>query len=665
MADPTDNIPKRPAQAVVLLSLGVTVAMALTLHRLSNVLPPGRWWDALTGLANDIPSLVFADVAMPRLVASWLAGAGLSVAGLLFQQALRNPLAEAGTLGVSSGAWLALVAATLFAPALLDASQEAVALAGAAAGAAIVFAIARRVAFAPLRLILSGLTVNLFFASAAAVLALLNHEQIGTLFIWQTGSLVQNGWGSVGFLVPRLALGLILAVSLCRPLAMLALDDGHARSLGIPIFWFRIAALAVAVAIGAVVTSALGVVSFVGLAAPHLARAAGVRALPRLLIATPLLGALMLWVVDALVQANPFFNSEISTGSANALIGSPLLLWMLSRSRIREAATISPTTETRRCKRPAWVLAGLSMLLLGALLLAATIGATGESWGWSPPWGNAALLTLRLPRIAAAGAAGASLAVAGMLLQRITGNAMASPELIGASSGAALGIILLLLLKPDFSQWQMLAAGSLGALAALLACFALNRASDFAPIRLLLTGAALTTICTALASVLLTSGDPRQLVLMTWLSGSTYRVDASMAAIATISMVVVVTLAPLFSRWLAILSLGETLPASLGLSIMRSRLAVLALAAGASATATLVVGPLSYVGLMAPQMARMTGLQRPAHQLLGSAAIGASILIAADWLGRNLFFPYQIPAGLLAAFIGGPILLTLLARRTA
>ncbi len=70
--------------------------------------------------------------------------------------------------------------------------------------------------------------------------------------------------------------------------------------------------------------------------------------------------------------------------------------------------------------------------------------------------------------------------------------------------------------------------------------------------------------------------------------------------------------------------------------------------------ATLVVGPLSFVGLMAPHMARMMGLQRPMAQLYGSAVLGAFIMVAADWLGRNLLFPYQIPAGLLATLVGGP-----------
>lgn len=651
--------------AAILLALIVMAAMLLTLHRLGAVLPPGRWWDALVGRAGDSPSLVFADVAMPRLVASWLAGAGLGLAGLLFQQALRNPLAEAGTLGVSSGAWLALVAATLFAPSLIDISQETVALAGAAVGAIIVFGVARRAGFAPLRLILAGLTVNLFFAAAAAMLALLNHEQIGSLFLWQTGSLVQNGWASVAFLLWRLALGFILAMALSRPLAMLALDDGHARSLGIPISWFRIAALIVAVAIGAAVTSALGVISFIGLAAPHLARATGVRTLPRLLVATPVLGALLLWSADALVQANPFFNSEISTGSATALVGSPLLLWMLSRSRLREAPTLGPVAETPRCSRPAWLLAGLFLLFCAALLLAATVGASGDGWGWLPPWENSVLQTLRLPRIVAAAAAGAALAVAGALLQRVTGNTMASPELLGASSGAALGIILLLLFKPDFSQWQMLAAGSLGAFATLLGAFTLNFATAFAPARLLLTGVALTTLCTALASVLLTSGDPRQLILITWLSGSTYRVDSGLAAMAAVSAVLVVALAPLLSRWLTMLPFGEALPVALGLSLPRSRLAIFGLVATASAAATLVVGPLSYVGLMAPHMARMLGLQRPVSLIFGSTALGACIMVIADWFGRNLFFPYQIPAGLVAAFVGGPFLLILIQRRQA
>ncbi len=85
----------------------------------------------------------------------------------------------------------------------------------------------------------------------------------------------------------------------------------------------------------------------------------------------------------------------------------------------------------------------------------------------------------------------------------------------------------------------------------------------------------------------------------------------------------------------------------------------------AAILATLIVGPSSFVGLMAPHMARMTGLQRPLPQLFGAVVLGALIMVLADWFGRNLLFPYQIPAGLLASFIGAPYLMFLMRKGPA
>ncbi|WP_035681153.1 iron chelate uptake ABC transporter family permease subunit, partial [Azospirillum brasilense] len=111
------------------------------------------------------------------------------------------------------------------------------------------------------------------------------------------------------------------------------------------------------------------------------------------------------------------------------------------------------------------------------------------------------------------------------------------------------------------------------------------------------------------------------------------------------------------------LPLGGGVAAALGVSPPLSRAVLFSLSALLTAAATLIVGPLSFVGLMGPHLARMLGLQRAAAHLTGSALLGGLVMLAADWLGRGVIFPYQVPAGLLASVIGGPFLLWLLGRR--
>jgi ferric hydroxamate transport system permease protein len=119
----------------------------------------------------------------------------------------------------------------------------------------------------------------------------------------------------------------------------------------------------------------------------------------------------------------------------------------------------------------------------------------------------------------------------------------------------------------------------------------------------------------------------------------------------------------MLSRWLDILPLGAPTAQAVGLHVPRVRLVVMLAAAVMTAVPTLVVGPLSFVGLMAPHIARLIGLQRALHHLAGAAILGALLLTLADWAGRTIIFPYQMPAGLLATVIGGPYLMWLLRQR--
>ncbi|KGM30929.1 iron chelate uptake ABC transporter family permease subunit, partial [Inquilinus limosus] len=116
-------------------------------------------------------------------------------------------------------------------------------------------------------------------------------------------------------------------------------------------------------------------------------------------------------------------------------------------------------------------------------------------------------------------------------------------------------------------------------------------------------------------------------------------------------------------RWLTILPLGPATGRALGVSLARSRAALLLLAAILTAGATLTVGPLSFVGLMAPHIVRMLGLRRPTPQILAAGLLGAGLMVLADWLGRTIAFPWQVPAGLVATFVGGTYFIWLMQRR--
>jgi iron complex transport system permease protein len=154
------------------------------------------------------------------------------------------------------------------------------------------------------------------------------------------------------------------------------------------------------------------------------------------------------------------------------------------------------------------------------------------------------------------------------------------------------------------------------------------------------------------------------LALIRWMSGSTYFVDNTVAASALLVALACLAAAFLASRWLSLLQLGSETASELGLRIAPARGTLFALCALMTAASTLVVGPLSFIGLMAPHFAQGLGLRRPSGQLLAAALIGAILLVIADWTGRMIAFPYQLPAGLISALVGAPMLLIILRRRS-
>lgn len=638
------------------------VAVGLTLLGLADILPTALWPDALWNPAPaDFRQLRFHHAALPRIAVGLLAGAALGLAGALYQAVLRNPLAEPTTLGVSAGAHLALAAALLHAPWLLDSGRDWVALLGAGGATLAVLALASARGLTPLSLLLAGMIVGLYASSVGATLVLFHHDRLGELFIWQTGTLVQDGWQPAADLALRLGAGLLGAMLLTRPLTILALDDASARSLGLGLSGSRVAGLGLATMLTASVVGTVGVIGFIGLAAPTLARLSASRRIGPRLLWSAVLGALLLWLADQAVLLAGRFSPEIPTGVATALLGAPLLLILLRALRTGSVG-LQRGDAPARVSRPVLRLA-IATALLGLLVLAAlSLGQDAQGWRWATGDALASLLPWRAPRVAAALGAGAALAVAGFLLQRMTGNGLASPEILGVSSGAALGVVTLIALVPAFSGPAMLAAATAGAFAAAAAILWIGRRDAFAPERLLLTGIAVGTVLTAATSLVMAGGDPRLGLLLSWMAGSTYRVTAGQAAFTLAGALAPLLLTIATLRWLRLLALGDDAARALGQRPGPARLLVLLLASLLTAVATLTVGPLSFVGLMAPQIARRLGLGRPLPDLLATALLGAGIMVAADWAGRMAIFPWEIPAGLMATLVGGPYLMWLMRR---
>ncbi|MCX4037731.1 Fe(3+)-hydroxamate ABC transporter permease FhuB [Aeromonas caviae] len=640
----------RPGLCLLVLTLGLACA------ELARQLPGALWWQALfSPELDDARQAVVHFSWLPRLAICLLAGAALGLAGTLMQQVLRNPLASPTTLGVASGAQLALMMVTLLAPSWLLIGREWIAMAGGSLAMGLVFALAWRRQLNPVVIVFAGLVINLYLAAISMGLLLFFQEELKGLLVWGSGSLAQNSWSGVGYLLPRLLLAAMLATVLVRPLAVLELDDASARSLGVSLKHLRLAGLGLAVFITACVVSVVGLIGFIGLAAPAMVRLLGVRKLTQRLLWAPILGALLLAATDLLLQTlSRFWPVLIPTGSMTALLGAPLLLWLIPRLGIKQSSP-KANSSLQLARHPAPTrLVGLMVLGLAAAVIASLLFGQGmDGWGW-PSWLRwQAQLEWRLPRTLAAGAAGVLLALAGTLLQRVSNNPMASPELLGVSGGTFMGVIAAALLLPALPLPMMLLGGLVGAFACLLLLVLINRRNGFQPERILLSGIAITALFEPLQAIALANGDLRVQQLLSWMSGSTYYVTQPVALALVVLALLMLAACLLVSRWLDLMPMGPAVATALGIHLGRAQLTILLLVAVLTASATMVIGPLSFAGLLAPHLARLMGLVRARWHLLGAAGCGALLMVSADWIGQQILFPQEVPVGLVSTLLGG------------
>lgn len=609
--------------------------------------------------------ILLIDSLLPRSAIAIIAGAALGLSGALLQRVLRNPIADASTLGIAAGAQLAMTIAVGLFPMLIGLPREVSAFAGGLSAVLIVLALSWRRGLDPVTVALCGMMVTLVATALSVTIILARGEYAMSVFIWGAGALNQQNWDGVITLAPRLAVGFAAALALLRPLTIMSLDDSSAKSLGLALHGMRFAILALAVWLAASVTAQVGIIGFLGLAAPHLARSCGARRTRQLLIAAPLAGAGLLFLTDCLVQLlSPGFTDLAPTGAATALLGGPLLLLLLPRlhSRVSPRADGAPQAR-RNLAAPG---RALTLLAIGFIFLTVLTLSVGRGIdGWQVAVGSRfwELLPFHLPRTVVSATAGAMLAAAGFIMQRLTANPLASPEVLGVSAGGGAGLTVALFLFAFPSPAITITAMTIGALIAFLAMMALSARGGFRPERLLLSGIAIGALSMAIVTVVLSRGDLRGYLLLTWLSGSTNRAGSFEAWTGIISAALLIPLLPVLRRWFDILPLGAGISRSIGLSVAASRLTLAVLAALLTAIPSFLVGPLSLTGLIAPHLARLVGFRKTVWQLMASLLLGAMLLTLADWLSRMVIFPYEIPVGLFAALIGGPYLIWFLTRK--
>lgn len=596
---------------------------------------------------------------LPRLAVALICGFALAISGCVMQFVLRNPIASPTTLGVAAGAECGMVLGLLLLPANALVPNFIPAFIGGCLATGLVFVLSSSRGFSPLHMVLAGMVVSLFLGSINTMLLLLHEQRLTTVFVWGAGVLNQNDWSSAQTLLPLVTLPTALLLILQRPLSVLQFGDNVATSLGVNIKQIKLLCLSLAIFVTAAVVSEVGLIGFVGIVAPAIARMLGARTLAKQLIVSGLVGSLLLLLVDLVVQPLSGVGGEqLPTGAMTALIGAPFLLWLLRRTKLQsDLRARDELINHYRNVSTSNILLLLLMVLFAMCAIALLVGKTPSGWSGVLTY---SLFELRAPRVMVALLAGIGLAFAGTIIQRVSNNPMASPEVLGISSGAALALVIGTLTGLAIDRQQQMLIGTLGAASVTGLVWLMGRKHNFAPTQTLLTGIALSAGLDALLRIAMSSGHDNAAALLTWLSGSTYLVSHNDVFLLAGGVCLIGALALSLHRWVTLINLGEVSATSLGLNATMVRLALLLIVAALTTLCTIVIGPLSFIGLLAPHMARSLHQYRAIPQMLTAALLGAIIMVTADWIGRTLWFPWQFPAGLLASLIGGGYFLYLM-----
>jgi len=318
----------RPWIAPIALALLTIVALCAGRYPIS----PGELWQALTGQGEDAASNVLWQIRMPRVLGGLAVGAALAAAGATYQGLFRNPLVSPDILGVTGGASLGAVLGIYFG--LPVVGVQLMAFAGGLGAVVMVYAIGARLrAYDPLLvLVLAGVAVGALLSAGVSLIKVLAdpYEQLPAITYWLLGSLASVTSGDVIAAAPAMLIGLVPMALLRWRMNIMSLDDDEARALGLNTKLLRGALIVGATLATAAAVSITGVVGWVGLLIPHIARLIVGPDFTRLLPASIMLGGGFLIGID--VIARSVAPTEIPLGVLTAAVGAPFFLYLLSIS---------------------------------------------------------------------------------------------------------------------------------------------------------------------------------------------------------------------------------------------------------------------------------------------------------------------------------------------
>lgn len=295
---------------------------------------PAELWRVPGGGGAEELSFIALELRAPRLVVALLVGASLAVSGAILQAVIRNPLAAPDVVGITGGASVGAVAfLTLLPGAFTIHLLPLASIGGAFLAALLVYAMAWKRGASSLRLVLVGIGMSSLLSAATSFMMTFGGTYTATsAYIWLTGTIYGSSWGHVWTLLPWTAAAFLAVYFNTRHIGIQLLGDELAKGLGSRVERQRLGLILLSVALAGAAVSIGGVIGFVGLIAPHMARKLTGPVMARMLPASALAGAVIVAAADLVARA-AFLPLDIPVGVFTSAIGAPFFIYLLYRSR--------------------------------------------------------------------------------------------------------------------------------------------------------------------------------------------------------------------------------------------------------------------------------------------------------------------------------------------
>ena len=313
----------------VLVAVALCAVFLFSINRGSMQVSYGELFRGLFFEENETVSIIF-DLRFPRIIIAVLSGAALAVSGVLFQAVLKNPLADPGIIGISSGAGFISALIVAYAP-MWFFFTPVFAFLGGMLACVLVYGLSYKNGFSPLRIILVGVAVNAVFTGLSNAFDSMSGQNYTDASELLNANISMKTWEDVRLLAVYVVVGLVLAMLIAGRCNLLALEDKTVRSLGVNVTVLRVMVSAVAVLLASITTAVAGAISFVGLIVPHMGRLLVGNEHKVLLPFSALLGAFIMLLADTAGRliAYPY---EISPAIIMSVVGGPVFILLLKRS---------------------------------------------------------------------------------------------------------------------------------------------------------------------------------------------------------------------------------------------------------------------------------------------------------------------------------------------